>query len=213
MNRPAAIEAAKAAALAQARWEALDLGARRPAELVPGLMRGRAAELAASPLAQDQLLSLALDRLADGLPAGGPAPLSLQMDQAADEGRRRAVREQVFRQGGLPISAGAAALAELERRHRPLARSPGELSVRLEAEARLHEALWDDPDLPADPTTRLTMLSAVPRLKARADELSTWSAGRRGGVMLAALAGLAAVALRVIASGRRAGRTSPTRAT
>lgn len=64
----------EAAAVAEARWEAADLLSRRPA-LAADLLRGHAAELAASPARSDQLLSLALERAAADLDAGR-APLA-----------------------------------------------------------------------------------------------------------------------------------------
>lgn len=56
------VEAASAEALRAARWESIDLATRRPDGAHRDLLLARAAELAMSPVARDQLMSLALER-------------------------------------------------------------------------------------------------------------------------------------------------------
>ena len=66
------IASAAVEALLAARWECADVLSRRPARLAADLLRGHAAELATSPLASDQVLSLALDTAARDIEAGNP---------------------------------------------------------------------------------------------------------------------------------------------
>src|SRR6187455_3149703 len=69
---PDLLSRAVARALAVARWEVADLVARRSRELAPDLLQGRAAELALSPVAADQILSLVLDQAAADIRKGRP---------------------------------------------------------------------------------------------------------------------------------------------
>lgn len=62
----------EAAALAEARWTASDLLARRSPELAPDLLRGQAAELAGSAGDHDRLLARFLDQAADDIEQGRP---------------------------------------------------------------------------------------------------------------------------------------------
>jgi hypothetical protein len=97
---------AEEAAVAEARWEASDLLSRRP-ELAADLLRGHAAELAASPDQADQLLCLALERAATDLDAGR-APLA-DVPEPAPEPRRRVRLTQAWRLTALAMAAGVAA--------------------------------------------------------------------------------------------------------
>jgi len=159
-------------ALMAARWQCADLLSRRPATSVRELLQGRAAELASSPIARDQVLSRALDAAAADLEAGRPAleggAAFLFREQPPCVTAREVVREQVFRHGGVPARASDDAAAELERRVRAECPADHELSQRLAREAHLQEVLWDDPRLPAETHTRLIMLCAVPKVVARA---------------------------------------------
>jgi len=162
-------------ALLAARWACADLLSRKPAAVAIELVRGRAAELASSPIARDQMLSAALEAAAADLDAGRePLPDGTAFffrDPGPCPTARLMVREQVFRHAGVPGCAASQAVAELERRCRRECASGRELSGRLGWEADLHRRLWDDPRLPAHTHTRLIMLCAVPKLAARAAEL------------------------------------------
>jgi regulator of nucleoside diphosphate kinase len=161
------------AALAAARWEVADLASRRPGELVPGLLSGRAAELAMAPVAADQLLSLALDAAANDLTAGR-APLEegvlaffsrLDADEVVegtefdgpDDGRR--------------FIEDLHLVAELEARHRGLGFSGAELSARLAEDAQLQALLAGDARIPADAAIRRLMRASVEPLLERSHAL------------------------------------------
>jgi len=157
-----------------ARWECADLLSRRPPRLAADLLRGHAAELAASPFARDQVLSLALETAARDIDRGA-TPLQqgamfLFEGDACGTRPRETIREAVLAQ---PQPAGAPLdlAAEFERRVAAERLATGELARRMEAEARLQEALWDDPRLAAQPAVRHAILCSVPRLTARAADL------------------------------------------
>ena len=161
-------------ALTEARWQGSDLLSRRSAEAAPDLLRGHAAEMAFSPLGRDQVLSLALLVAADDL-EGGRSPAAaaelVLLEPGPDDAARLDVRTRVLNSGLVPTAEARRAAEDLERRHRPECGSDLELSTRLTAEANLHELLWDDPRLPGDDRTRLTMLFSVPQLLERAEAL------------------------------------------
>jgi hypothetical protein len=162
-------------ALLAARWEVAELLSRRPSLLAADLLCGHAAELATSALASDQVLSLALETAARDIQAGNPpldeGALFLFADDAGLAGARQSIRGAVTRQQGEPEPAPIDPVAEIERRLADERLAPAELSARLAAEARLQEALWDDPRLPAQMSVRLAMLHSIPRLAERAAEL------------------------------------------
>ena len=165
-------------ALLAARWESADLLSRRPACLAADLLRGHAAELATSPFARDQVLSLALETAARDIDSGA-APLDqgamfLFEGDACGMRARESIRDAVLAQPS--PSSPTDVVGEFERRLAPEHLAASELSRRMEAEARLQEALWDDPRLTAQPAVRHAILCSVPRLTARAADLE---AGRR----------------------------------
>lgn len=157
------LASALVAALAAARWHVADLASRRPRDLVPDLLSGRAAELALSPMAADQLLSLALDAAAADLAAGRP-PLAdgvlsffprLGTTDPADEsplGTEADARRFVEDLG---------LVAELEARHRALGLAGAELAARLAEDAQMQDFLADDPRIPAGPSVRLLMRASI----------------------------------------------------
>lgn len=173
------VAAAALGALTEARRQSRDLLSRRCADAAPDLLRGHAAEMARSPLGRDQVLSLALLVAADDLECRrSPAATSelVLLEPEPDEAARLDVRTRVLDSGLVPTAEARLAAEDLERRHRPECGSDLDLSARLTAEANLHETLWDDPRLPADDRTRLTMLFSVPQLLERAEALG---AGRQ----------------------------------
>ncbi|MET0294694.1 MAG: hypothetical protein ABW042_06710 [Phenylobacterium sp.] len=83
------------AALAEARWTACDLLARRGPALAADLLRGQAAELAGSQRVPDRLLADHLDRAADDIEQGRPPLLGsvgCSPSDLAGEGGRRWLR-------------------------------------------------------------------------------------------------------------------------
>jgi len=176
-SRPAApndpVASAAGEALLAARWECAELLSRRPSLLAADLLRGHAAELATSALASDQVLSLALETAAGDIEAGNP-PLDdgarfLFTDTAA--GARQSIRGMVLAQSGEPAPTAVDVVVEVESRLADQRLTPAELSRRLAAEARLQEALWDDPRIPAQVPVRQAMLCSIPKLAERAAEL------------------------------------------
>jgi hypothetical protein len=177
------IASAALGALMEARWHAQDLPSRKPRELAPDLLRGLAGEKAFSPLARDQVLSVALGLAADKLEQGG----DLQAIGALDvlerlepvEADRLAIRREVFADGSPPTTESRRVVETLVSRYGPDCRSAAELAKRLRDEASLQELLWDHPGLPCDSRTRLVMLFSVPALLERAAEFDP-KGGRAG---------------------------------
>lgn len=171
------IEAALADAVSAARWEWLDLATRRPDCAHDELILGRAAELALSPIARDQLLSIALERIAEE----GPLDGSL-IDDRRDCDGRATIAKRVFSLGPHKAADTDALVRTIEERH---SRQLGAdvrfdlLPQHLEQDAILHECLWDHPALPASDPVRLAMLCSVPKLQDRAQELTTPATGWR----------------------------------
>lgn len=174
------LEAACAEALAAARWDEADLATRWPGDEARALLLAKAAECALSAFARDQLLSVAIERVVGH--ADRETPL---LDGTTDPGERAEIARQTFALGPHKASETDALVALVESRHAPRL-GGGTASDRVAAcflreDAVLHELLWDHPDLPADPHTRLAMLCAIPRLRDRADQL-TLKSGRFAGL-------------------------------
>lgn len=164
------LEAACAEALAAARWDEADLATRWPGDEARALLLAKAAECALSAFARDQLLSVAIERIAGH--ADRETPL---LDGTTDPGERAKIARQTFALGPHKASETDALVALVESRHafRGRIASDRVAAHLLREEAVLHELLWDHPGLPADPHTRLAMLCAIPRLRERADQLTT----------------------------------------
>lgn len=175
-NRAAVrLDAACAEALAAARWDEADLSTRRPGADVSALLLAEAAECALSPLARDQLLSLAIERVVDRGDQDGPL-----LGREVDADACAAIARQVFALGPNRASATDALVESIEGRllHRLGDETgPWRLAASLREDAELHEMLWDHPAIPAGPGIRLAMLCAIPRLRDRADELMAAAPG------------------------------------
>lgn len=164
------VEAASAEALRAARWESIDLATRRPGGAHRDLLLARAAELAMSPVARDQLMSLALER---GALESQPDTSLIDVQERSHE--RARIAKRVFGSDPHRASETEALVALIEARHSSGPAQDGRfdrLSERLEQDAILHEALWDHPDIPASDAVRLAMLCAIPKLRDRAEALS-----------------------------------------
>lgn len=162
----------------EARWQALDLVARRGREAAPNLLRGQAAEYAGSPLAQDLLLGLALDQAADGLAA--PAVVQLvDLNYLLRPDELGAERRQDIRASSERLRAPARWIDELIGR---IERNAAQLErVRLlRAHALLNERFWSDTRIPADDQTRARMLACAPQLRQRAETAARRAGGWRG---------------------------------
>ena len=179
------LDAACAEALAAARWDEAELSTRWPGAEARALLLAKAAECALSPIARDQLLTLAIERVIDGVPDG--SLLGVEAD-----GERTEIARAVFALGPHRSSDSDALVAAVEERHaRRLERraSATRLASGLREDAALQEALWDHPGIPAGAEVRLAMLCAVPRLRDRADEMTMTRLGLLRGLMT--MAGLA----------------------
>lgn len=164
------LEAALADAVSAARWERRDLEARRPTWIHHELMLARAAELAMSPLARDQLMSLALERQTQ---SGPPGRSLIDPDPSARDRDRIAGR--VFALGPHKGSETDAFVRTVEGQHSKRLRESGRfggLARSLELDAVLQERLWNHPGIPASDAVRLAMLCSIPKLRARAQDLA-----------------------------------------
>lgn len=185
------VGAAVAEAVAGAQWDRVDLETRRPGLAADELMLAKAAELAMSPLARDQLMSLALDHAAQHFHPDYPV-----IDVDCEPDAREAIAHRIFAMGPHKASETEAVVALVEDRHsRRLCQDArfDLLADCLRQEAVLQETFWDHPDIPADDAVRLTMLCSVPRLRDRAEALSSsariwrlpvfrWFSNLKGGV-------------------------------
>lgn len=165
------IDAAITEAIAAAQWERIDLESRRPGNTADELMLAKSAELAMSPVARDQLLSIALEHGAQHFHPDYPV-----VNADCEPGEREPITARVLALGPHKVSETDAVVAMFEDRH------AGRLSrnVRfdlladcLEQEAVLQEYFWNHPDIRGSDSVRLTMLCSVPRLRDRAEALSS----------------------------------------
>jgi regulator of nucleoside diphosphate kinase len=169
----ALIAPAVAAAVASARWEMADLVARRGRDLAPDLLRGRAAELALSPLAEDQILSVILEAAAGALEQGQAsvgAATPLDGPSPADRTVSIRVADQVHWLQASP--ADEAWVSDLVARRRSLGLSATGLAARLAEDAGLQALLCHDPRIPADADLRRRMAAIVPLIVRRGRELN-----------------------------------------
>ena len=165
------LEAAASEAVTAARWERLDLEARRPGGAHVDLILAKAAELATSPIGRDQLMSLALA-------AGGrnSDAADLLVRSFTPSAERAVITERVVRLGPHLAAKTEALVVQIEERN---ARRLGDdarfdlLPHRMRQEAALQESLWNHPAIPAGDEVRLAMLCSIPKLLERVDALSS----------------------------------------
>ncbi|MFA4939986.1 hypothetical protein [Brevundimonas sp.] len=164
------LQAAASEAISAAWWDRLDLEARRPGEANTDLILGKAAELAFSPIARDQLMSLAL--VTGVRDTGGTKVL---VETSVPSAERAVIAERVLRQGPHKASETDALVAEIEERNtRDLDHDArfDLLPQRIRQDAALQELLWDHPAIPARDDVRLAMLCSIPKLFERVETLS-----------------------------------------
>ncbi|MFC3079593.1 hypothetical protein ACFODL_15950 [Phenylobacterium terrae] len=160
----------------EARWQSLDLIARRGREAAPNLLRGQAAEYAGSPLAHDLLLGLAFDQAAETIASTGAPVIDLayllRPSELAPE-RCVEVRAAAERMRGQ-----ARWIDDLIAR---IERNAGQLErLRLlKAHALLNERFWSDARLSADDQVRARMLACAPPFRARAEVAARRARGWR----------------------------------
>lgn len=163
---------AAADAILQVQDEIVDLSAAQGRAGVIASLRSRSAELSNSAIAFDQIKTRALEQAADDIAWGRP-PLSewsifLDEESRPSTAQRLALRLQV----GPPEVADAEIASGLCRaiEARVRAEAGDECCVArlprlLRREQMLHEALWDDPRVPATPEIRRHMRAAGRTLK------------------------------------------------
>ena len=179
-HTPDLLKRATVAASATARWEVADLISELGNDGARDLLRHRVAELARSPLAEDQVLSLVLDTAASELDQGLP-PLTEDtvLDHASP--RPSAIFEGGEIDSGHWIHAtpgDEAWVEELISRRRSLGLSANGLTSRLAEDAELQALLCNDPRIPADDGLRRRMAALVPIVMRRGRELnSSWWRG------------------------------------
>lgn len=171
------VEAALSDAVSAARWERIDLETRRPDCAHREWILAKASELAMSPIARDQLLSLALEQSAEGGAMNDPL---IDIDCANRE--RALIATRIFGLGAHRAAETEALVRAIEERH--LRRLGPDvrfdlLPQYLEQDAVLHESLWDHPALPGDDSVRLARLCSVPRLRDRQQDLTVPTRGWR----------------------------------
>lgn len=171
------VEAALSDAVSAARWERIDLETRRPDCAHREWILAKASELAMSPIARDQLLSLALEQSAESGAMNDPL---IDIDCASRE--RALIAKRIFGLGAHKAAETEALVRAIEERHSrrlgPDARFDL-LPQYLEQDAVLHESLWDHPALPGDDSVRLAMLCSVPKLRDRQQDLTAPAQGWR----------------------------------
>jgi hypothetical protein len=159
-----------------------------------GMLRGHAAALLTSPIARDQLLTLSLTAAAEDLDAGrcpgGKVRYALPRHRA-DEAMRPEIRRDAAAAGPVRAAEIRRVVDGLELRHRPECADDVGLADRLAEEARLHQALWDDPGLRCAPHVRLVMLFSARPLFERSEALRRrrGSAPARAGLTAPAVPG------------------------
>ena len=164
------LKAAAAEAVSAARWERVDLEARRPGEAHVYLIMAKAVELASSPIGRDQLMSLALAAGVRNSDAAG-----LLVRSSAPPAERAVIEERVFRLGPHSAAKTEALVVQIEDRH---ARRLGDdagfdlLPQRLPQDPALQKSLRNHPALPAGDEVRLEMLWSIPKLLERVEALS-----------------------------------------
>lgn len=164
---------AVARALAVARWEVADLMARRSRDLAPDLLQGRAAELALSPMAADQILSLVLEAAAKDI-REGRVPLadpSVLQGPTPDDIARLSFHHLAADGGAAAFVHDLELVRDLEARHAGTGVRSAELAERLAEDAALQDMLWDDPRIPAGREERRLMAASVATILRRAHEL------------------------------------------
>lgn len=170
------LAAATADAVSAARWERIDLEARRPLMAHRDLLLAKAAELAMSPIGRDQLMSLALEYSVRDVDPDAPL-----LDIPARPAERAMIARRVFVRGPHRTSETESLVVQIEERHaRRLVREArfDLLPGCLLQDATLQELLWDHPDIPATDDARLAMLCSIPKLLERIEDLQGgWSWG------------------------------------
>lgn len=168
------IRIAKAAvieAISAAEWDRIDLQTRRPRSASEELMLAKAAELAMSPVARDQLMSLALEQRSRLVSA---EPSLIDVDCCVRE--RSLITDRILTLGPHRASDTNAVVQEIEERHAKRLRQDARFDLLAEClrqDAVLQEAFWNHPDIPATDAVRLTMLCSIPKLRDRAELLSS----------------------------------------
>lgn len=160
----------QARAEARARREELGAQLANPGAVADRL-REEAAAAAESPLAYDQILSLALRDAAE--PPDSTAA-ALKLLAPPDPIEQLALRREVFTWTGadvLDLDVRMAAAHEARRGASRIGRDPATLALYLRRAAVLNRELWDHPAIDADPPRRAAMLAAVEALETWADRI------------------------------------------
>ena len=134
------LEAAASEAISAARWERVDLEARRPGEAHTDLILGKAAELAFSPIGRDQLMSLALVKGVRDPDSAGPL-----VEPSVPPAERAAIAERVFRHAPHRASETEALVLRIEERNTRRLASNSRfdlLPLGIRQDAALQEVLW-----------------------------------------------------------------------
>lgn len=183
---PDPLETVVSEVIGEALWRYRDLSARRTEDQARDLVLAEAAERSLSAAGREQLLSVALERVLT-LDPEAPASARLLLGSDPHEDQTLTIRKSVFALGPQNVEAADALIDQLEKFHAGRLTKRGskvEIALGLEQDAALHQALWDDPRIPASSENRLAMLCSIPRLRDRAVHLnqqdSSWLSAARG---------------------------------
>jgi hypothetical protein len=171
IQSPASLAVSRA--LAEAELRRLKMSRSLNAARAAALLDEQADAAATSPLAYDQLLSIALRAAAR--PGELESPELDALRSPADPIERHNIARDVFRHFAEQRYRGllkAAPDREARRGVRRVGRSPEALARWLREAAGLARDLWDHPALPAAPAFRGAILGCVTSLRRRADELA-----------------------------------------
>jgi hypothetical protein len=171
VQSPLSLAVSRAAAEAELRRT--EMSRSMSPDRVVELLNRQAEDAAASPLAYDQLLALALRTAAR---PGEFASADLDALRAPPDPleRHQVAREvfAVYQEAPFRAVLKAAPDQELRRGRRRVGRRPQSLAAWLRSAAELARGLWDHPALPIQPRMRGAMLGTVTALRRRADELA-----------------------------------------
>lgn len=167
------VSVAVSRAIAEAELRRVEMSRNLRPDQVAALLGRQADDAAASPLAYDQLLALALRA------AARPGELDCgELDALRTPGdplQRAGIAQEVFaRYSEAPYRAvlKAAPDWELRRGTRRVGKEPQSLARWLRASAVLALDLWDHPALPVKPAFRGAILACAGALRRRANDLA-----------------------------------------
>jgi hypothetical protein len=167
------VSVAVSRAIAEAELRRVEMSQNLRPDQVAALLGRQADDAAASPLAYDQLLALALRAAAR--PGDLDCPELDALRTPGDPLERSRIAQEVFArysEGPYRAVLKAAPDWELRRGTRRVGKEPQSLARWLRASAVLALDLWDHPALPVEPAFRGAILACAGALRRRANDLT-----------------------------------------